>query len=100
MLCWTTLGRRPTRFKGDAALRRRRVDLTSLRGKKKKKREKRETSVQASPVKSLFKVLPRDVKLEDGPLAVGGSVITPTVLFKESIKAVLGGVLLAAHEHH
>lgn len=86
MLCWTMLGRRPTSFKGDAVLRRRGVDLTSLGKKRGKKREK---SVQASPVKSLFKVLPRDVKLEDGPLAVGGSVITPTVLFKESIKAVL-----------
>lgn len=82
MICWTMLGRRPTRFKGDAVLRRCSVDVTSLTKKKEK-------SEPASPVKSLFKVLPRDVKLEDGPLAVGGSVITPTVLFKESIKAVL-----------
>lgn len=66
----------------------------------KKKSKKERKSEPASPVKSLFKVLPRDVKLEDRPLAVGGSVITPTVLFKESIKAVLRGVLLAAHEHH
>lgn len=54
-----------------------------------KKKQKVRKSEPASPVKSLFKVLPRDVKLEDGPLAVGGSVITPAVLFKESIKAVL-----------
>lgn len=70
------------------------------RKKETRKKKKGKASDPASPVKSLFKVLPRDVKLEHGPLAVGGSVIAPAVLFKESIKAVLRGVLLAAHEHH
>lgn len=65
------------------------MDFASLTTTTKKVEKKVEKCDPASPVKSLFKVLPRDVKLEHGPLAVGGSVITPTVLFKESIKAVL-----------
>lgn len=42
----------------------------------------------SSPVKSFFEALSLDVKLEDGPLAIGGGVVAPTVLLKESIKAV------------
>lgn len=54
----------------------------------------------SSPVKSLFEAFPLDVKLEDSPFAVSGGVVAPTVLLEERIKAVFGGVLLAAHEHH
>lgn len=54
----------------------------------------------SSPVKSFFEALSLDVKLEDGPLAIGGGVVAPTMLLKESIKAVFWGILLTAHKHH
>lgn len=52
------------------------------------------------PVKSLFEAFSLDVKLEDGPLAVGRGVVTPAVLLQESIKPVFRGVLFTAHKHH
>lgn len=52
------------------------------------------------PVKSLFEAFSLDVKLEDGPLAVGRGVVTPAVLLQEGIKPVFRGVLFTAHEHH
>lgn len=48
----------------------------------------KKTSDPPSPVKSLFEAFPLDVKLEDGPLAVGGGVVAPTMLLEESIKAI------------
>lgn len=67
-----------------------------LREKKKEKK----TSDHSSPVKSLFEAFPLDVKLEDGPLAVSGGIVAPTMLLEESIKTIFWGVLLTAHEHH
>lgn len=53
-----------------------------------------------APVKSLFEAFSLDIKLEDGPLAVGGGVVTTAMLLEESIEAVFWGVLFTAHEHH
>lgn len=50
--------------------------------------KRKDTSDVSSPVESLFEAFPLDVKLEDGPLAVGGGIVTPSVLLEESIKAV------------
>lgn len=41
-----------------------------------------------APVKSLFEAFSLDIKLEDGPLAVGGGVVTAAMLLEESIEAV------------
>lgn len=53
-----------------------------------------------SPVERLSEILPLDVELEDGSLAVGGGVVAAAVLLQEGVKAVLRGVFLTAHEHH
>ena len=52
------------------------------------KNKKENTSDPPSPVKGLFEAFPLDVKLEDGPLAIGGGVVAPSVLLEESIKAI------------
>lgn len=60
----------------------------STKKKKKVNRKRQRKSLVSKPVKSLFEAFSLDVKLEDGPLAVGGGVVAPTVLLQESIKAV------------
>lgn len=54
----------------------------------------------ASPVERLSEILPLDVELEDGSLAVGGGVVAAAVLLQKGVEAVLRRVFLAAHKHH
>lgn len=53
-----------------------------------REKKKQKTSDHSSPVKSLFEAFPLDVKLEDGPLAVSGGIVAPTMLLEESIKTI------------
>lgn len=64
------------------------------------KTNKQKNSPPFSPVKSFFEVFSLDVKLKDGPFAVGGGVVAAAVLLEERIKAIFWGIFLAAHEDH
>lgn len=54
----------------------------------------------SSPIQCFFEAFPLNIKLEDGPLAVRGGVVTSSVFFQESIKAIFVRILLTAHEDH
>lgn len=41
-----------------------------------------------------------DIELEDGPLTVGGGIVTATVPLQEGIETILCWVLVTAHEDH